>query len=67
MQEELSKRLNKSMDKKQKEIILREQLQAITDELNEMDEEGERLATMSAYRTLRRQRRKTEASKKRVA
>ena len=41
VQEELSKRLNKSMDKKQKEIILREQLQAITDELSEMDEEGE--------------------------
>ena len=41
VQEELSKRLNQSMDKKQKEIILREQLQAISDELSEMDEDGE--------------------------
>ena len=38
---ELSQKLGKQIDKRQREVILREQLQAIREELGEWDEEGD--------------------------
>jgi ATP-dependent Lon protease len=43
VQVEINRKLSNQMDKKQREVILREQLHAIREELGEMDEGGERV------------------------
>lgn len=43
IQIELSQKLGKQLDKRQREVILREQMQAIREELGEWDEDGEPL------------------------
>lgn len=43
IQVEINRKLSDQMDKKQREVILREQLNAIREELGEVDEEGKRI------------------------
>ncbi|MFW7378704.1 MAG: endopeptidase La [Oligoflexus sp.] len=46
VQVEINRKLSDQMDKKQREVILREQLNAIREELGEVDEEGKRVDYM---------------------